>query len=164
MSAAVTACIGIGSNLDFPARQVRAAFGYLARLPRTRLLACSRLYGNPPMGPQDQPDYVNACAALETWLSPQHLLTAMQDIERRQGRVRARRWGPRRIDLDLLVYGAEQIDRPALSVPHPGIAGRPFVLLPLAEIRPRLVIPGVGRVAELAARADTTAMAVLAPG
>lgn len=97
------------------------------------------------MGPQDQPDYINAVAELETMLPALRLLALLQEIENRQGRLRGPvRWGPRTLDLDLLIYGQERIVDPTLTVPHPGIAGRAFVLYPLAEIAPGLHIPGLG--------------------
>ncbi|MEQ8661078.1 MAG: 2-amino-4-hydroxy-6-hydroxymethyldihydropteridine diphosphokinase [Gammaproteobacteria bacterium] len=156
------AYVGLGSNLDDPAAQVRKALDALACLPGTRRVAASRLYRNPPMGPQDQPDYVNAVAALETTLDADTLLAELQGIERAQGRVRgAERWGPRRIDLDLLVYDTARIARAGLNVPHPGVAERAFVLVPLAEIAPALEIPGVGQVACLLAHIDTRAVVPL---
>jgi 2-amino-4-hydroxy-6-hydroxymethyldihydropteridine diphosphokinase len=101
------------------------------------------LYRNPPLGPPDQPDYVNAVAAVDTDFAPRALLERLQEIERAQGRVRdGARWGPRTIDLDLIVYGAATIDVPGLKVPHPELAARPFVLVPLHEIAPDAVIPG----------------------
>ena len=155
MPPAVTAYLGLGSNLDDPAAQVGQALAALARLPDSRLVAVSSLYRNPPMGPQDQPDYVNAVAALETRLAPRALLDAMQAIEREQGRDRrGQRWGPRTIDLDLLVYGEQVIAEHHLHVPHPGIAERAFVLVPLAEIAPEVVIPGLPPLATLLARVD----------
>jgi 2-amino-4-hydroxy-6-hydroxymethyldihydropteridine diphosphokinase len=147
------AYVAIGSNIDDPATQVRAAFATLATLERSRLIACSRLYRSRPLGPQDQPDFVNAAAALLTQLSPRELLTALKGIEVRQGRTQpVVRWGPRRIDLDLLVYGAVQLSETDLAIPHPGLTQRNFVLYPLREIAPQLSVPGHGRVGELAAR------------
>ena len=152
----VQAYIGIGANLGEPAAQVREAFEYLARdLPRTRLTGRSRLFRNPPMGPQDQPDYVNAVARLHTRLQPLELLAALQAIEAACGRRRdGTRWGPRLLDLDLLLFGEQCLDLPGLRVPHPGIAERDFVVLPLLELAPGLQIPGAGTVEELAARFD----------
>lgn len=150
----VEAAIGLGSNLDDPARQVQQAFEALDALPDTRLRARSRLYRSRPQGPQDQPDFVNACALIETALAPEALLDALQEIERQQGRVRQRRWGERVIDLDLLLYGDRVIDTPRLMVPHPWLHRRDFVLVPLAEIAPGWTIPGVGTVREALARLD----------
>ncbi len=150
---AVQAFIGIGSNLADPVAQVHSAIEALETLPQTRRASASRLYRNPPMGPADQPDYVNAVAEIETALSPQALLAALQALEADAGRDRSgRRWGPRPLDLDLLVYGDQQIDEAALTVPHPGLASRAFVLHPLAEIAPALPIPGLGTVGSLVER------------
>ncbi len=144
-----TAYIGIGSNLDHPATQVRRAVEALRGLPQSRLLSCSSLYRSPPMGPQDQPDFVNAVVSLQTGLGPHDLLKALHEIEDRQGRVRTRHWGERTLDLDLLLYGQCQIFDETLRVPHPGIAQRAFVLVPLQEIAPALEVPGMGAVSEL---------------
>ncbi len=142
--------IGIGSNLDEPIVQVRSAMDSLGTIPSSRLERCSSLYRNPPMGPPDQPDYVNAVVRLRTGLDPHTLLKELQAIERSQGRVRdGQRWGPRIIDLDLLIYGDEIIDEPGLRVPHPGLAERAFVLIPLSEIDPQIVIPDLGSIDEL---------------
>ncbi|MDX1516612.1 MAG: 2-amino-4-hydroxy-6-hydroxymethyldihydropteridine diphosphokinase [Woeseiaceae bacterium] len=142
------AYVGIGSNLDGPAQQVEAAIGQLAELPRSRLIAYSGLYRSSPLGGIEQPDFVNAVAALLTRLTAPELLAGLQSIEAERGRQRGeQRWGPRIIDLDLLVFGRDVIDDDALTVPHPGIAERNFVLLPLRELAPDLTIPGLGRVA-----------------
>jgi 2-amino-4-hydroxy-6-hydroxymethyldihydropteridine diphosphokinase len=144
------AYIGLGSNLEQPERQIREALDLLDRVPGTRLVARSSLYRSAPLGGIEQPDFVNAVAGALTILQPVDLLAALQDIERQRGRERdGTRWGPRVVDLDLLVYGGRTIDEPELTVPHPGIAMRNFVLLPLGEIAPELVIPGLGRVASL---------------
>ncbi|HEX5514789.1 MAG TPA: 2-amino-4-hydroxy-6-hydroxymethyldihydropteridine diphosphokinase [Gammaproteobacteria bacterium] len=148
----VLAAVGIGSNLADPAAQVRTAIAALATMADTELLAASSLYRNPPMGPQDQPDFVNAAVLLRTRLEPLALLDRLQEIERRQGRVRDIRWGPRTIDLDLLLYGERVINEPRLTTPHPGLHERAFVLYPLAEIAPPgLMVPGRGRITELVA-------------
>ncbi len=144
------AYVGLGSNLDSPERQVVEALELLGRMPGTRLMASSSLYRSAPFGGIEQPDFVNAVAAVLTTLAPADLLAALQDLERQRGRRRdGTRWGPRIVDLDLLVYAGHVIDEPGLTVPHPGIAVRNFVLLPLGEIAPDLVIPGLGRVASL---------------
>ena len=144
------AYVGLGSNLDSPARRIEEAFGLLGEIPHTRLVARSSLYRSAPFGGIEQPDFVNAVAALLTALEAPQLLAALQDIEQQQGRERGgARWGPRVLDLDLLVFAGATIDLPGLTVPHPGIAERNFVLLPLGEIAPELVIPGLGRVAGL---------------
>ena len=149
------AYVGLGSNLQLPARQIDDALGLLAELPGTRLVDASSLYRSTPFGGVEQPDFVNAVAALLTTLAPGQLLEELQGIERRQGRERdGTRWGPRVLDLDLLVYAGARIDEPGLTVPHPGIAARNFVLLPLGEVAPDLVIPGLGRVAGLPVNTD----------
>lgn len=147
----VTACVGLGSNLDEPVRQVRSAMSRLDGIEGTRVIARSSLYRSAPFGPIEQPDFVNAAVTVETRLAPRQLLDALQAIESDIGRQPAERWGPRRIDLDLLVYGDAMIDEQGLRIPHPGIAERNFVLLPLGEIAPDLVVPGLGRLAEIEA-------------
>lgn len=145
----VRAYVGIGSNLDDPPSQVRRAFQALAALPAGRCLARSPLYRTTPVGgPPGQPDYVNAVAALDTWLEPDALLTALQEIENVRGRVRNERWGPRTLDLDLLLYGALIRDDPRLTLPHPRLHERAFVLYPLYDIAPTLLLPGRGRLSE----------------
>lgn len=148
----LTLCvIGLGGNLDCPAERVSRARHRLASSPELQEVAFSSLYRSRPMGPQDQPDYVNAVMALETMLPPLELLDLLQAIEQEEGRVRlGERWGPRTLDLDLLLYGDQQIDHPRLRVPHPGLALREFVLHPLAEILPELIVPGLGKVLSLA--------------
>lgn len=148
----VVAYVGLGSNLAEPVMQVRRACEALQRLPHTRYLQCSGLYLSPPMGPADQPDYINAVAAVDTALSPHQLLTELQRIEHDQGRTRSVRWGARTLDLDLLLYGDRIIADARLSVPHPGLADRAFVLYPLQEIAPELEIPGQGPLIDLVAR------------
>jgi 2-amino-4-hydroxy-6-hydroxymethyldihydropteridine diphosphokinase len=146
-----TVCyIGLGSNLDKPSEQVERAFEVLRAVPEIRLLSRSSLYSSGPIGPVDQPDYVNAVAKISTTLDARALLGVLKKIERLRGRKRGVRWGPRVIDLDLLLFGDEEIDELNLKVPHPGIAERNFVLLPLAEVAPGLVVPGLGRVADIA--------------
>ncbi len=137
----VEAYIGLGSNLEEPEVQLRRARQALEALPESRLLGFSRLYRSVPMGPQDQPDYINAVVLIDTRLEPHALLDALQAIETAQGRVRGRRWGERTLDLDILLYGDDQIATERLTVPHPGLAERNFVLYPLAELAPELVLP-----------------------
>jgi len=149
MTAWMPAYIGIGSNMDDPQRQVRGAFQALASLPDSRLIARSRLYRTRPFGPVQQGDFINAVAGLLTQLLPGRLLDEMRALEVAQGRRREERWGPRTLDLDLLVFGDQTIKSESLEVPHPGIAERGFVLAPLADIAPTLFVPGVGRVAQL---------------
>ncbi|MFL6549636.1 MAG: 2-amino-4-hydroxy-6-hydroxymethyldihydropteridine diphosphokinase [Povalibacter sp.] len=145
--------VGLGSNLDAPREQVQAAFLALATLPQTRLISRSRLYRSAPLGPQDQPEFVNAAAGLLTTLSAREFLVQLKQLEQKLGReAPVVRWGPRRIDLDLLVYGAERMNETDLTVPHPGVPVRNFVLYPLQDIAADLNVPGQGSVAQLAAR------------
>ncbi|MES9861821.1 MAG: 2-amino-4-hydroxy-6-hydroxymethyldihydropteridine diphosphokinase [Candidatus Thiodiazotropha sp. LLP2] len=146
----VVAYVGLGSNLDNPKRQVETALAELAKLNDTYLERHSSLYRSKPVGPQDQPDFINAVARLSTTLEPEALLDALQALEQSHHRIRGERWGPRSLDLDLLLYGNQFINTPRLKVPHPEIAKRSFVLLPLKEISPTdLSIPGVGPLLEI---------------
>ena len=134
--------IGLGANLTAPMAQLQRAVVALQQLPDSQLVAVSSFYGSKPMGPQDQPDYVNAVAAIDTRLLPEQLLDALQQIEQQQGRVRkAERWGPRTLDLDILLYGDHVISTERLTVPHYGLREREFVLYPLYEIAPTLSLP-----------------------
>ncbi len=144
------AYVGLGSNLEDPVRQITLAFELLNGIEDTQLVAWSSLYESAPFGPVEQPSFVNAVALLDTNLGSRTLLRILQAIEDSQGRKREIRWGPRILDLDLLVHGDREIHEPNLTLPHPGIAERNFVLLPLREIAPDLVIPGLGRVADIA--------------
>ena len=145
--------IGIGSNLESPGDQVKQAIASLAELPDSVLVSQSGLYRSAPLGPADQPDFINAVVALLTQLDARDLLRQMQAIERQQGRERdGERWGPRTLDLDLLAYAGQIINEDGLIVPHPGIAERNFVLLPWQEIAPNYRVPGQADVADLAAR------------
>lgn len=155
------AWVGIGSNLagdtDGPRAQLQRAVDALALLPATRVVAVSPVYRNPPLllpgqAAPDQPEYCNAVAGLDTALAPLALLDALQAMEHAQGRVRAERWGARTIDLDLLLFGNDTIRNERLTVPHPGIAERRFVLQPLFDIAPDLVLPDGRTVRELLAR------------
>lgn len=152
----ITAYIGLGSNIEEPVGQIKGALTALSTHPKIRVKAVSSFYRNPPMGPQDQPDFVNAVAEIETDLEPEPLFEVLVGIEDAHGRERhGRRWGPRSLDLDLLLYGEEIIETERLTVPHPGIPDRPFVLKPLHEIAPDLVIPGMGSVELLMEDTDT---------
>jgi 2-amino-4-hydroxy-6-hydroxymethyldihydropteridine diphosphokinase len=157
--------IGLGSNLDGPEEQIRRARNAIKQINEVRELNFSSLYYSPPMGPQDQPEYVNAVMAIETELAALDLFRCLQDIEITQGRVRKTdRWGARTLDLDLLLYADQEIDIPDLFVPHYGIAERSFVLYPLYEIAPDLEIPGKGLVSDLQSQCPqngTTKAAVL---
>lgn len=151
-SAVTRAYLGLGSNLAEPQAQVRRALAELRGIAATTLVAESSLYRSAPMGPPGQPDYINAVAALDTALAAVDLLRELQRIESEHGRVRAgARWGPRTLDLDLLVYGELQCVAPELTVPHPGLHERAFVLYPLHEIAPHLEIPGRGPLESLLA-------------
>ena len=143
----ITAYIGLGANLNGPATQVEYALAELDRIPSTRLVARSSLYATAPVGYVDQPDFINAVAQLETALAPRALLAALLDIEQRHGRERSFRNAPRTLDLDLLLYGAAHFHEDHLTLPHPRMTERAFVLLPLIEIAPELTIPGRGRAA-----------------
>jgi 2-amino-4-hydroxy-6-hydroxymethyldihydropteridine diphosphokinase len=159
----VPAYVALGSNLGDPREQVERGMAALAGLPETRLVLRSSLYRTRPFGPVEQPDFVNAAAGLLTRLEPAGLLAQLKALETQLGRERpVVRWGPRRIDLDLLVHGGARIAEPGLEVPHPGIPERAFVLLPLAEFAPDLVVPGRGRVRDLLARVDSTDLERLA--
>lgn len=143
------AYIGFGANLGQPAEQVTQAIDGLAGYGR--VLARSPLYRTAPLGEPGQPDYCNAACMLDTGLSPQQLMQGLLELERAAGRVRdGRRWAARRLDLDLLHYEGVTLDTPELQLPHPQIGRRNFVLMPLADVAPDLVIPGVGRVADAA--------------
>lgn len=149
------ALVALGSNLDDPRARVLRAFDALSQLPDSRLLARSRLYRSAPWGVADQPEFVNAAAEIETTLAARELLDALLAIERASGRDRSgARWGPRVLDLDLLMYGRIECDEPGLTLPHPHLHERAFVLLPLNDLAPDLEVPGRGRVRELLARVD----------
>jgi 2-amino-4-hydroxy-6-hydroxymethyldihydropteridine diphosphokinase len=146
------AWVGVGSNLEDPRAQVLAGIERLRKIPRTRLVLTSRLYRSRPFGKADQSDFVNAVAGVLTQLDPLNLFKELKAIEKAMGRPeRHERWGPRIIDLDLLAHGSERRSDAALTIPHPGIVERNFVLYPLADIAPDLDLPGLGRVADLAA-------------
>jgi len=147
--------IGIGSNQQDPAKQAQQAIEALRNLPNSELLQCSSLYCSAPMGPQDQPDYINAVAKIETQLSAIELLDALQSIEQNQGRVRKdNRWGPRTLDLDIILYDNKKIDSDRLTIPHYGMQDREFVLYPLAEISPKLTLPNGTHLSHLVALCD----------
>lgn len=153
--------MAIGSNLSHPLAQVNEGFARLADLPATGSMQRSRLYRTRPMGPQDQPDFVNAAAGLLTQLTARQLLEGLLRIEQAMGRERQQRWGPRVIDLDLIWMPGGTIDEPGLTLPHPGVSSRNFVLYPLADIAPTLAIPGHGKVSELLRTVGDDGMSVL---
>ena len=144
--AEITTFVALGANLGDPAAQLRRAVAELARLPETRLTACSSLYCSKPVGYLDQPDYVNAVSALRTSLTPRALLAGLLEIEARHERKRAFKNAPRTLDLDLLLYDGLVMHEPGLTLPHPRMLDRAFVMIPLAEIAPDYVIPGHGPV------------------
>ena len=147
----VSAYIGIGSNLENPAAQVRQAFRELKDITHTHCTARSSLYRSDPIGPPGQPDYINAVACLETELDPDALLAELRAIENAHGRVRRIHWGPRTLDLDILLYGDRVQNSPHLTLPHPRMHERAFVLYPLHDIAPDLHIPDKGALVDLRA-------------
>jgi 2-amino-4-hydroxy-6-hydroxymethyldihydropteridine diphosphokinase len=155
----IPAYVALGSNLDDPHRQIGRAFDALAHLPATRLALRSASYRSRPFGPVQQPDFVNAVAGLLTQLDAATLLHELKTLESVLGRsTPVVRWGPRRIDLDLLVHGTTRLQEPHLHVPHPGIAERAFVLAPLCDVSPSLLVPGIGRVSSLLAGLDSSGL------
>jgi 2-amino-4-hydroxy-6-hydroxymethyldihydropteridine diphosphokinase len=156
--------IGLGSNLADPRAQVERGVIALAALPHSQLVSKSRLYRSAPWGNLDQPEFVNAVALIQTQLAPMELLSELLAIERSFGRARDNsRWGPRVLDLDILVYGDLIVEESGLNVPHPRLHERAFVLVPLHEIAPTLMIPGRGRVDYLLEKIDASACAPLEP-
>jgi len=151
--------LALGSNLADPLHQVHSALHALAAIPDTTLVATSSLYRTPPYGPPDQPDFLNAAVALDTRLDAEALLNHTQRIELEQGRVRkAHRWGPRTLDLDIMLFGEQTLSTPRLTVPHYDMLNRAFMLLPLLEIAPALCLPDGTRLADILARLDTGAI------
>lgn len=156
------AFVGIGANLGDPRAQVIAAIEDLAQIPRTKVTKVSSLYSSRPMGPAEQPDYVNAVAGLDTLLQAHSLLRELQAIEQRFGRRRdGPRWGARSLDLDILLYAEATVCSDRLTIPHPGIGERDFVLLPLVEIAPEVKIPGLGAAARALESLDASSLYVL---
>jgi 2-amino-4-hydroxy-6-hydroxymethyldihydropteridine diphosphokinase len=154
----VPAYIALGANLKDPAAQVSAGFEELAMLPKTRLARVSSLYASAPVGYADQPDFVNAVAMIETALEPRELLDALLGIERRYGRVRDFPNAPRTLDLDIALYDEREVNEPSLTIPHPRLLERAFVLVPLAEIAPEAIVPGRGRVSDLIPGVDASSV------
>lgn len=159
----VRAWIALGSNLDDPPARLESALAAIDGLPRTRRALTSPFYRTAPVGVTGQPDFCNAVTAVDTGLAPLALLEALQAIEAAHGRRRARRWGPRPLDLDILLYGDRRIDEPRLRVPHPRLHERAFVLVPLAAVAPDAAVPGRGRVAALADAVDAGGVERWAP-
>ena len=156
------AYIGLGSNLNNPLQQVETALEALSQLPCTRLKQRSRWYRSKAIGPGEQPDFVNGAALLETELNPLELLDALQAIEHAQQRVREIRWGPRTLDLDLLLYDQQCIDHERLQVPHPWLTRRNFVIWPLADIDASLTLPTGESIASLLAHCSMDGLEPLA--
>ena len=152
------AFVALGANLGNPAQQVAAGVEALAMLPNTRLAAVSPFYRSAPVGYAGQPHFVNAVAKIETALAPRELLDALLAIERNFGRIRDVKNGPRTLDLDIALYGDSQVSEPGLEIPHPRMRERAFVLVPLADIDPDQVVPGLGRAADLLAGVDAASV------
>jgi 2-amino-4-hydroxy-6-hydroxymethyldihydropteridine diphosphokinase len=144
--------IGLGSNLSDPGQQILLALNSINELPNTDLVSTSSLYGSKPLGPQDQPDFVNSVCLVKTELSPQGLLEALKKIEKDQGRVKKRLWGERLIDLDILLYDDMEMTTEELTIPHSQMHLRAFVLKPLVEIAPAIKIPKLGSAEQLLAQ------------
>jgi len=148
----IAAFIGLGSNLDNPVQHINTAQQAIAELPEVEAIAFSPLYTSTPVGPQDQPDYINAVMQINTRLTAMQLLTKLQQIENQHGRIRTERWGARTLDLDVLLFDQKTIDQPELKIPHPEMPNRAFVLYPLADIAGGdLQIPGYGVLRDLLA-------------
>ena len=142
--------VAMGSNLGDREAHILQAADDITQLPDCTSLVASAIYQSAPMGPQDQPDYLNSACSFECELTPQQLLVELKTIERQHGRTQSTlRWTARPLDLDILLFGDQQIESPELTIPHPGIASRSFVLWPLAELQPDLHLPGLGPVQEL---------------
>jgi 2-amino-4-hydroxy-6-hydroxymethyldihydropteridine diphosphokinase len=157
----ISCYIAVGSNMSDPVSQANEAIAALRSLPDSEWVASSSLYCSRPMGPQDQPDYINAVVEIKTQLTPLELLDCTQRIELEQGRVRKdERWGPRTLDLDIILYGNEVIDSERLTVPHYGMKEREFVLYPLAEIAPSLQLPDGTQLAELLEEVDRNGLSI----
>lgn len=152
------AYIGLGSNLDSPKEQVTTAIAEITALEGVDAVKASSLYRSLPMGPQDQPDYINAVVAVDTHLDPHTLLDALQQLEQEHGRERIRHWGERTLDLDIIVYDDLILTDERLNIPHPGLAERAFVLYPLAEVAPTLIVPTHGPISELLAQCNATGL------
>src|SRR6476469_625651 len=155
-----TVYLGLGSNLDDPKAQIDAAIAALAKLPRTKVLRESRTYVSKPWGKLDQPDFLNMVVEIRTGLAPQTLLRHVKRIEQEQGRIESERWGPRQLDIDILLFGERTISTADLVVPHPRMWERAFVLRPLADLRPDLKSPVGESLADLLARHDIAAQGI----
>jgi 2-amino-4-hydroxy-6-hydroxymethyldihydropteridine diphosphokinase len=163
-SSLVTAVIALGSNIGGPEQQIRRGLLEIGALPHTRLSRASSLYRSAPVGYRDQPDFVNAVAAIETRLAPRALLDHLLAIERGHGRVREFPNAPRTLDLDIILYGDLALREPGLVIPHPRTHERPFVIVPLVEIAPDAAVPGHGRASDLLQGVNAASVARLVPG
>jgi|TARA_R110000744_G_C19368858_1_gene562214 2-amino-4-hydroxy-6-hydroxymethyldihydropteridine diphosphokinase len=157
----IQAYIGLGSNLDNPMAQLNRAIKTLKKHDRLNAFRVSSIYGSKPVGPQDQPDYINAVASFETDLTPIALLDILQSIEQAQRRVRERHWGPRTLDLDLLLYGSEKIQLPRLTVPHTHMLERGFVIKPLNDLAPKMRLENGKTVTEQLHQLDTSDLVLI---
>ena len=156
-----TVYIGLGSNMERPRQHITTAIEALGKIQSTQTVNVSSLYKSKPVGPQDQDDYVNAVAELETELMPLDLLDSLQAIENEHGRVRKEHWGPRTLDLDILMFGDEVIQNDRLTIPHPEMMNRSFVLVPLAEIKPDCFIPEKGLLNDLLTNIDRDGLEII---
>lgn len=154
----VTCYIALGSNLEQPKQQLASAVEAIIALQDVKLLACSHWYANRAIGPGDQPDYLNGVLAIETATPALALLRQLQQIEQEQGRVRSEHWGARTLDLDIALYGDDTSDDPLLTLPHPRLCERDFVVLPLLEIAPTLILPNGDPISTIAASFDASAL------
>lgn len=159
-----TAFIGLGANLGDSLALLKSAVTALRLIPDSELIGLSSLYRSAPLGPPGQADYLNAAACLRTGLTPHGLLAALQAIEQQHGRVREVRWGPRTLDLDLLLFGNDHIRTTELTVPHPELTARNFVLVPLLELAPALTLPNAQALAKLAVAHDLNGLQVACTG
>jgi len=159
----VTAFVALGANLDDPQAQVRSAIAALVELPRTRLVRASSLYRSAPVGYSNQPDFINAVAEVATGLAPRELLDALLALEHRRGRVRDFPNAPRTLDLDIILYGDLALHEHGLTIPHPRMHERAFVLVPLVEIAPDATVPGRGAARDLLAGVDASGVERVVP-
>jgi len=150
----ICAFVGMGSNLEDPISQIKRGIEAMRGLPETELIAASSLYRTPPWGKQDQPDFINAVVKLKTKQTALHLMSLLFGIENAHHRTREEKWGPRTLDCDLILYGQHVIETPELTVPHPRMKTRGFVLLPLAEIAPNMQLPTGEYITDLLAHCD----------
>lgn len=156
--------IGLGSNLNSPPRQIKAAIKAISKLPATRLICCAPWYRSRAIGPGSQPPYINTVISIDTTLPPRALLQALQGIEKKQGRKRIVHWGPRTLDLDILLYGRRTMQTRRLHIPHPRLAQRNFVLYPLADIAPELILPNGTTLSKLLANCPPEGIVRLGAG